>query len=406
MGTFLGATVTVADGGPLPFIRSMSDPNAKRTCQGDGTPVQQFGATAVNGLDGEVHDDGEIWNGFYWEVFQGLRAAGLRGCGGACNAGPALQYKTLQLAAGNGPTLNSYWQTMKAAASALFPARSGAAAYVDCVAKRRKLDRCDRTVPLYAGESKVEFVRLGFSPFQVVLHATGPSSFRICSANGTTTKVHLRKGAPVQIDPFTGNVLAADNTASFAATCGSPLSLGLISGGDWHLLLDSRAAPGVELYLIQAAATNAGMAARPASAAPATCAPPFLTIAPGSTSVAAAGTVGFSATGGAGAGYLWSLDPSPSGGSIDPVTGAYTAGSAAGVTDVVHLVDASGNTAKANVAVGPPAPPPPPPPEGGGSGGGGGCGCRTSGGAAPVLALVLVALVLRRRPRPGRARRA
>ena len=52
VGSFIGATSTP----PTAFLRDMNDPGATRTCQGDGTLVNQFGTTTpifINGLDGE-----------------------------------------------------------------------------------------------------------------------------------------------------------------------------------------------------------------------------------------------------------------------------------------------------------------------------------------------------------------
>ena len=72
------------------------------------------------------------------------------------------------------------------------------------LAQRRQLAQCDRTVPVYAGETKLQFVRLRWAPFQVVIHATGSTSLTICSALGTSTTLHARTGQPVElsnIDP-------------------------------------------------------------------------------------------------------------------------------------------------------------------------------------------------------------
>ncbi|HEY7726334.1 MAG TPA: hypothetical protein VH880_13435, partial [Anaeromyxobacteraceae bacterium] len=348
-----------------PFMRDMSDPAASRTCQGDGTLVSHFGASGINGLDGEVHDDGEIWNGFFWEVYQGLETGGVKGCGGACAAGPALQYKTMQLAGGTSPTLNSYWVTMKAAASALFPGQPAVATYVDCVAKRRKLDRCDRTVPVFAGETKVEFVRLRWAPFQMVIDVTGAggSSFDVCSGNGTATTVYGRVGAPVQlsaIDPATLDAtVTADGSVPFAQACsgGTPTTITLSGPATWYLLFDSPSAlvggsPGFDIYKVVVSGT--GAAARPAGTAPPTCTPPSgggsIAISPPAPSVAPKGSVSFTASGGTGA-LTWSLQTNASGGSIVAATGAYTAGATGGVTDVVKVVDAALATATASVTV-------------------------------------------------------
>ena len=59
----------------------------------------------------------------------------------------------------------------------------------------------------------------------------------------------------------------------------------------------------------------------------------------------------FSAGGGSGTGYRWSLVTNASGGHIDAVTGEYVAGTIGGVTDVVQVVDSLGNTATLQVNV-------------------------------------------------------
>ncbi len=455
VGSFITATGFPPGSQPTPFLRDMNDPNASRTCQGDGTLVSQFfGAAVVNGLDGEEHDDGEVWNGFYWEVFQGLKAAGTKGCSGGCDAGPALQYKALQLAGGTSPTFNSYWQTFKAAASALFPAQSGAAAYVDCVAKRRKLDKCDRTVPIYAGERKLQRIRLRYSPFQVVLSATGPTQFSVCSLNGTATTVYARSGVQVQlsgINPTTGDAtVTADLKGTFTQPCSGGSATFSLPAGTWFLLLDSPNAlaggtPGQDTYRFDASQT--GMASRPASTMPPTCAPPFLSSTPGSAAVPPRGQMVFTATGGSGSGYswsfgtnnsggsinslgntatgnitvtagvsispaapsappkgtlsftasggsgtgfTWSLTSNNSGGSINASTGAYTAGPTGSVTDTVKVTDSLGNTATGNITVTASSP----------SGGSG--GCSMSGTAAPSLLMLGLAVLLHRRRKGAR----
>jgi hypothetical protein len=232
-------------------LRDMNDPNATRSCQGNGTVANTLGAPSVNGVDGEVHDDGEIWNGLYWEVYRGLKAAGIKGCGGACEAGPALQYQTLQLAAGTSPTLQSYAATFKSAATALFPGRPEVADYVDCVARRRGFDRCDRTVPVYAGETKVQFMRLGYSAFQMAVDVTdaGTASLDLCSGQGTATTIWLRKDQPVALTFTAGSgtraaSILSDDTRTFQQRCSSgPTSLtGFKSPGRWYILLDSPSA--------------------------------------------------------------------------------------------------------------------------------------------------------------------
>ena len=75
-----------------------------------------------------------------------------------------------------------------------------------------------------------------------------------------------------------------------------------------------------------------------------------VTIAPPAANVVPRGSVSFSASGGSGTGYIWSLSVNASGGSIDSA-GAYTAGNTANVTDTVKVVDSLGNVAFAAVTV-------------------------------------------------------
>lgn len=75
-----------------------------------------------------------------------------------------------------------------------------------------------------------------------------------------------------------------------------------------------------------------------------------LSITPARAQVRTLGSVTFSATGGSGTGYTWSLSTGASGGSITSA-GVYTAGAVGGTTDVVQLSDSLGNVASADVEV-------------------------------------------------------
>jgi Zn-dependent metalloprotease len=304
----IGAYLAAASGNSA--LRDISDPSASRTCQGDGTTGTVFGVSGVvQGLDGEVHDDGRIWSGLFWEVFEGLRAAGVKGCGGACEAAPAIQYLALRLAAGTSPKLGDYWQTMKAAASSLFPAQPEVATYVDCVAKRRKLDQCDRTVPVYAGETRLQFVRLRYSPFQLAVTNSGDGEVDFCSLHGFPTTIHARKGQPVQLtglDPRTLNAtVASDRQFTMSQACdeGSfPVHLESGAQGTWYFLFDAPAAlvgsdPGFDLF--KATVGTSGVAVRPAGAPPGTCTPPS---AAGGGTPATSGGPTQSSSGGCGTG--------------------------------------------------------------------------------------------------------
>ncbi|MBX3218473.1 MAG: SBBP repeat-containing protein [Labilithrix sp.] len=80
---------------------------------------------------------------------------------------------------------------------------------------------------------------------------------------------------------------------------------------------------------------------------------PTLLVAPASIKLDVGTGRQFSAVGGAGVGYVFSLQTNASGASITPA-GLYTAGANGGVVDVVRVTDASGLTATATVEVGQP----------------------------------------------------
>ncbi len=75
-----------------------------------------------------------------------------------------------------------------------------------------------------------------------------------------------------------------------------------------------------------------------------------LSITPMTASVAPGGGASFTASGGDGS-YTFSLFANNSGGSIDPSTGAYTAGPTGGVSDTVRVTDGLSATADATVTV-------------------------------------------------------
>jgi Zn-dependent metalloprotease len=360
MASFVGTTDTP----PAPYLRDMDDPTASRTCQGDGTPVRQLEVSGViNGMDGEVHDDGEIWNGFFWEVFQGLRAADVKGCDGACDAAPAIQYKAIQLAGGTSPSLSRYWQTFRAAAEALFPTRPEVAAYVTCVAARRRFEGCDRTVPVYAGEKKVQYIRLSVSSYQFVVPVTAAGAqVQVCNLKGTTGTLYAKRGSTVGVTPgsFPASVVDYDLSVPVGSTCNAQGTswdtLTLDAVGTWYLLLrDPMAAvgetPGRDRFTFQA--LPAGVATRPALPPPGTCAvgEASLAILPATARAPPRGAVSFTASGGSGSGHAWSLATNASGGTIDAATGAYVAGATANVTDVVAVTDSAGGQATRNVTV-------------------------------------------------------
>ena len=143
--------------------------------------------------------------------------------------------------------------------------------------------------------------------------------------------------------------------------------------------------------------------------APVSISPTTATLAPGASTT-------FSAAGGSGTGYAWSLATNVSGGNVTS-SGVYTAGATGGVADTVRLVDSLGNSATATVTVeaivvsdagSPPVQDASTVDAGGGSEDNGGCGCKSAGHSTSksngiaILVLTLLAVNLsRRRNRTG-----
>ena len=73
-------------------------------------------------------------------------------------------------------------------------------------------------------------------------------------------------------------------------------------------------------------------------------------VSPGAAAVSPGSPVSFSATGGSGAGFTWSLFTNASGGSIGASTGQYLAGTGVG-TDAVSVSDSLGNVGAATVTI-------------------------------------------------------
>src|SRR5262249_10253479 len=78
--------------------------------------------------------------------------------------------------------------------------------------------------------------------------------------------------------------------------------------------------------------------------------PAPLAISPATVTVAPRGTATFSASGGSGTGYVWSLAVNAAGGSSSQ-TGGYTAGATGSVSDAIRLTDSANNTASATATV-------------------------------------------------------
>jgi MYXO-CTERM domain-containing protein len=108
-----------------------------------------------------------------------------------------------------------------------------------------------------------------------------------------------------------------------------------------------------------------------------------VSIGPATATLAPKATQTFTASGGSGTGYAWSLATNASGGTIDAAAGAYQAGSRGSVTDVIQVADSLGNTAPAAITI---------------TAAPSVCGCGTAGGPeASLLGLAGLAFARRRR---------
>jgi len=83
---------------------------------------------------------------------------------------------------------------------------------------------------------------------------------------------------------------------------------------------------------------------------------PGVSIGPASPTVQTQTAIVFSASGGSGTGWTWSLPQNQSGGTILAADGTYTAGITGGVTDIVKVSDSLGNEATTSITVSAAAP--------------------------------------------------
>ena len=79
---------------------------------------------------------------------------------------------------------------------------------------------------------------------------------------------------------------------------------------------------------------------------------PGVAISPSAPATSPKGNIAFTAVGGSGTGFTWSIGANASGGTINASSGAYVAGGKGNVADTVAVVDSLGNSASVNVSVG------------------------------------------------------
>lgn len=174
---------------------------------------------------------------------------------------------------------------------------------------------------------------------------------KVTDSLGNTKNVSVTVGAPASISPTSASV-APLGTASFAAAGGS--------GAGFTFTVSTNASAGsvnattgaykagptgsvTDVVTVTDSLGNSATASIAVSKA--------IALLPGTISVAPRGAASFSATGGAG-GYTFSIQSNASGSNVAATSGAYTAGSKGGVSDVVRVTDTNGATATGTVVVG------------------------------------------------------
>ncbi len=275
----LGAYVARCGGAspcePAPFVRDLG---AFHTCRGTGAAGNDFGAGwgSVDGLDGEVHDDGEIWAEWSWELHRALD--GFPACGGLCNAADLVHWRTVELTAGGSPSFRVFAATALAAADALFPAAPEVRDLVSCTLARRAMADCDGTVPVHLGEGKAGLVTAWFGAMQTSFEVLGTGVVRACDALSragtwvTPPRLYVRRGAPVQLRRALLGTLDVQGRWDFPVDL--PMNgcadVTLAGPGTWYVLAYVPDADG-QAAVVWVSPTS-GVAAREAASMPASCA--------------------------------------------------------------------------------------------------------------------------------------
>ena len=209
---------------------------------------------------------------------------------------------------------------------------------------------------------------------------------QVTDALGASAALAVTVAAGMAIAPTTAST-PPRGSVTFSAQGGSGLGYAFTiasnnSGGSVKGAVYTAGPKGNVLDVVQVADSLGNVAAANVTVGQAIALDPTrATVAPG-------GSVSFSASGGSGSGFTWSLTNDASGGTVNTSTGAYVAGKLGGTVDVVQVTDSLGNTAAAAVTVTD-------------SSGKGGCG---SGGDAGALSLLALALAAAWRRSGGRAR--
>jgi hypothetical protein len=175
----------------------------RRTCRGNGP---SDGANP--GRAGEVHQDGQIWSGFAWSLFQAAmdHDAALADGTRLRDAMTRALFRSLETA-GSRASFEGYAATVQAQVAADPDLGAAGADLVGCVAAQRDLAGCsDRTVAMYGGERFTGVIRgiaaVTPAPQQYFLDVPcGATALRIQSGDDTGRGLlFIRYGKPVDFE--------------------------------------------------------------------------------------------------------------------------------------------------------------------------------------------------------------
>ncbi|HSY25665.1 MAG TPA: hypothetical protein VK841_26280, partial [Polyangiaceae bacterium] len=210
---------------------------------------------------------------------------------------------------------------------------------------------------------------VGSGPYTWSLIATGSNNPSLSAATGPviTYTAGTKDGVDaVKVQDSWGNSATVTITVQLAITLvpssvspSGQVTLGSNEGGSlsWTISTNNSGGTIGSMSGVYQAGANGGVSdtvtVTDANGNQATASIPVgesLIITPNNPSVAPGGAIAFTASGGSGAGYTWSVLTNRSGGSIAAGTGAYTAGSTPN-QDVIRVTDSYGNTTTTTVTV-------------------------------------------------------
>jgi OOP family OmpA-OmpF porin len=203
------------------------------------------------------------------------------------------------------------------------------------------------------GYSVTASISSGASTTFPLTNATGAASMlTVTGGSGQTTNVSTPFSTPLTVkvmdaygNPRAGATITFSAPGTGASAVLSPSSATTSASGTASVTATANTSAGSYNVTASTSGTTSVMFALTNQL--------LLALSPSTPTVAPRASLTFTATGGSGNGYVFSLTSAPSGGSIDATTGAYHAGATPNTVDVVSVKDSQDHTATTSVAVGP-----------------------------------------------------